>query len=321
MCLRDATCYEPENDGSAEQKRVRWMHNTTTDAVPSHLVAFLREQLHVLPELALLAGNVQASPEVTHTAVNTQRTAGHILFGEAPVQEFDRTAMSMYLLHLVLQGDYQRFTQCQLDKEKLSGASFQDLQAYTTRILNDAPAIHTMLVALAIHDLGKVEMVIKAVQKATGNVHSDHDRVLLMGLQQCPDLFPSVATLPEHYQQLLLEKLHMDFQVGQYVQAECPAASLPDATTVREEVLHFHLLHTLYDIAGAAGQSIQNGSATMTEATYQGVQLAATTLEQLYAGKTKAEVYESYLHRRATLVGLHTEPTQQQYAVCLTSIK
>ena len=289
------------------------MH-TANSEVPTPLLAFLRAQLQEIPELTLLAGTVQATPEATRPAANAHRTAGQVLFGGTSTVEFDRTAMSMYLFHLVLQGAYTQFTHCQPHTEKLREASFQSLQAYTRRTLNDAAAIHAMMVALAIHDLGKVETVIQAVQQDTGYTYNDHDTVLLMGLQHCSDLFPSFARLPEYYQELLLEKLHMDFQVGQYVQAECPAASLPDATTARADVLAFHLLHTLYDIAGAAGHSVQNGSATLTEATYQGVHLAASTLEQLYVGKSKAQVYESYLHRRADLVELHIEHTQQ-YAV------
>ena len=63
-------------------------------------------------------------------------------------------------------------------------------------------------------------------------------------------------------------------------------------------------MHALYDIAGAAGQSVQNGSAVMNEPTYENFRLAIASLERLEESQTPDEAYDTFLAQKAEKLGL-----------------
>ena len=100
-----------------------------------------------------------------------------------------------------------------------------------------------------------------------------------------------------------MNRLKTKFNIGKFIQGENVPASLEGLREIDEESLKFYLLHALYDIAGAAGQSVQNGSIVMNEPTYENFRLAISSLEKLGEGQTLDEAYDSYLYSKAEKFG------------------
>ncbi len=127
---------------------------------------------------------------------------------------------------------------------------------------------------MVVNDLGKVKGVVKNIAEKSGIKDVDHDKLLFAGLSQHPEISPSFQKLSSRHKKLILNGLKTEFNIGQFIQGENVPASLEGLKGIDEESLKFYLLHALYDIAGAAGQSVQNGSVIMNEPTYENFRLA-----------------------------------------------
>ncbi len=156
---------------------------------------------------------------------------------------------------------------------------------------------------MVINDLGKIKSVVENIAEKSGVRDVDHDKMLLVGLEQHPDISPSFQKLSPHHKELILSGLKTKFNIGQFIQGENVPASLGGLKGIDEKSLKFYLLHALYDIAGAAGQSVQNGSVIMNEPTYENFRLAICSLEKLGEGQTVDEAYDAYLAQKAEKFG------------------
>ncbi len=259
-------------------------------------------------EMGWLTGDVESTPE--KSVATTQATLAEGIYpnkDKAELVEFDRTAVGILALHWVLIGDYKSFTDCQGGPTKLTEQSFAALRAYTRDILRTDADFDAMETFMVINDLGKITEVVETVAERTGLRDVDHDKVLLVGLENHPDISPSFERLSSHHQKLILNGLRTKFNIGQFIQGENVPASLEGLQGIDSESLQFYLLHTLYDIAGAAGQSVQNGSLIMNEPTYQNFQLAIQALEEGNEGQSIFDAYDMYMTQKGESLELDTD--------------
>lgn len=268
-------------------------------------VEIIKSLTNKYPEMGWLTGNVEATPEAS-LQDQVEGTIGKHIFPDIDKKdliEFDRTAVGLLTLHWVANGDYTSFTACQKGPTKLTPEGFTRFQEYTKSILQNSDDFEAMETFMVINDLGKVKGVVESIAEKSGARDVDHDKMLLVGLEQHPDISPSFQKLSPRHKDLLLNGLKTKFNIGQFIQGENVPASLEGLKGIDEESLRFYLLHALYDIAGAAGQSVQNGSVVMNEPTYENFRLAIDSLEKLGAGQTPDDAYDAYLAQKAEKFG------------------
>ncbi|MCB1178294.1 MAG: hypothetical protein KDK36_11985, partial [Leptospiraceae bacterium] len=261
------------------------------------------------PEMRWLTGNTNSTPEAGFDSEG-KATYGEQIFPNLDKNlliEFNRTAVGILILQWVFQNDYESFTNCQNENVKLSRESFEHLKQYIHKILPDYEAVDAMIVYMVINDLTKIKSIIKEIQDKAGIQEIDHDKLLLVALRDHPETSVSYGRLSPKYQKLILNGLSAEFNIGQFVQGENVPASLKGLKSIDKDSLDFFLLHALCDIAGAAGQFIQNGSIVMTEASYLGFHQSISSLEMLNNGAGVEEVYNNYLFLKSKDLGLNIE--------------
>lgn len=266
----------------------------------------IRKLVEKYPEMTWLTGRVETTPEAS-VQQGDKQTIGQSFFphlDKKDVVEFDRTVVGILALHWVINGDYESFTACQNGPAKLTAESFKLLKEYTESILSSPEDIEAMETFMVINDLGKVSSIVKTIRQKTGIGNVDHDKILLVGLQQHPEISPSFNMLSGHHQEIIINGLSTQFNIGQYIQAENVPASLDGLVGISDENLKFYLLHALYDIAGAAGQFVQNGSVVMNEPTYKNFRLALSSLELISKGLSVSDAYDDYLAQKGAGYGL-----------------
>jgi hypothetical protein len=269
---------------------------------PTEVVRQLKEQY---PELSWLTEATDATPEAGFPS-SAEGTFGFQLFPNLPKKnlvEFDRTVVGILTLLWTLDGDYESFVACQNGPTKLTPESFAKMRAYTLSVLKTPEDIEALKTFLVINDLSKIRRVIEQITEKTSTHDVDHDKMLLVGLEQAPEISPSFQKLSPLHQARILNGLRTEFNLGQFIQSENVPASLEKLKGIDTKSLNLYLLHALYDIDGAKGQSVQDGSLVMNESAHQGFWLAVTALEELGQGHTPTEVYEAYLAQRAKVFG------------------
>ncbi len=273
-------------------------------------------------EMGWLTGGVEATPEAS-VAAQGGVTIGEQIFpalDKEDLVEFNRTAVGILTLHWVMNGDYESFTACQAEPTRLTQGGFAQLQTYTKSILKTPEDFNAMETFMVINDLGKVKSIVGQIAERTGTQDVDHDKVLLVGLENSPEISPSFQKLSPEHKEMILNGLRTKFNIGQFIQGENVPASLDGLGDVDQQSLKFYLLHALYDIAGAAGQAVQNGSVIMNEPTYGNFQLAIGSLEKIGEGQTSDVAYDAYLAGKGEQLGLDTQipgERESHYQDCL----
>lgn len=241
------------------------------------------------PELEWLKGNVNGTPE-----------------GESVSEmEFKRTKLSLDLLKWVLEGDYEHFTECQSDDVKLTKKSFAEIQQYTRGTLKTNADEYAMQAYLVINDLGKIVSFVEQIERELKLQSVDHDEILYEGLKKRPVLSPTFLALSAEYQQIILEGLKTKFNMGQFIQSENLPANLLPLQGIDPKSLNFYMLHVFYDIAGAAGHNVSNGSIIITENYWKNFKLANNAINSLICkNETALNAYNTYLIERAKMIKL-----------------
>lgn len=268
------------------------------------------------PEMVKLAGKVQATPEgITGSFVESPSKK---LFGEQHI-EFDRTAVGILAMKWVLAGDYVQFSAPHSLNVKLSLESFNHLKAYLEGILKTPEDIDAMVTYMVINDLGKINAVVEEVERLAHTVDVDHDKILLVALQEHPEISPSFCRLSPHHQHLIIKGLEPKFNIGQFMQGENVPASLNGLHGFDKDSLDFYLLHAVFDIAGAAGHINPAGAVVMTEPTYQNFRKTIDAITQLTDGKSLTAIYDHYLIERGKSLGLTIDSPADRAAlrICL----
>ncbi|MBS2034028.1 DUF1152 domain-containing protein [bacterium] len=233
------------------------------------------------------------------------------MFGEKKI-EFDRTYVGVKAIEWLLKGDYASFTECQ-DKQKLTPESFQKMSDYARSIIKDDQALDAMITFMVINDLGKIKKVVDQLAEQTGTHNVDHDKILLEALEKNGDkVSPSYGRLSPEYQHIILDGLRSQFNAGQFMQAECPAAGASGVGATSQRGMDFQLLHAVCDIAGVAGQTFQNGCKIMTQPTWDNFDLTIQALDGLKQGKTVPQAFDQYLSARAQAWGMKADTPEEK---------
>lgn len=251
------------------------------------------------PELEWLKGNVNGTPE-----------------GESCSEmEFKRTKLSLDLLKMVLEGNYEDFTKCQSDEVKLSRKSFAEIQQYTRSTLKNDADIYAMQAYLVINDLGKIVSFVKKIETELNLQSVDHDELLYEGLKQMPELSPTFMSLLPEYKEIILRGLETKFNMGQFVRSENLPANLLPLKGIDLKSLNFYMMHVFYDIAGAAGHVRNDGTTIVTEAYWKNFKAADKAITAMLNKKyTEIETYNQYLIERAKMLELNCV-SKEDYAI------
>ncbi len=247
------------------------------------------------PELEWLKGNVNGTPDGKSIAE----------------MEFKRTKLSLDLLQWVFDGNYEKFTECQLGNTKLSRKSFYEIQQYTRSTLKTDADKYAMEAYLVINDLGKIISFVEEVESKLHIQSIDHDELLYEGLKRMPELSPTFVSLSDDYKEIILKGLSTNFNMGQFIQSENLPANLLPLQGIDIKSLNYYMLHVFYDIAGAAGHVKSNGSIIVTDDYWKSFKSANNEICDMVCGKLSAqEAYNAYLSKRAEMVNLQLEGNQ-----------
>ncbi len=231
--------------------------------------------ISMYPELKWLTRTVEATPE--GTASTQLNTVSSQLFGQTHI-EFERTLVGIECLKYVLNNDYDRFTQCQKEGIKLSIENFKALRDYTLHVLQSPQDVDSMIAYTVINDLGKIQSFKNDVEQVSQTKAANHDDVLLTALQLMPEHIPSFNRLSTEWKESILNGLSADFNLAQFVQAECLPANLSRMKIMTPTAQDRYIIHTFYDVAGAAGHVNPNGSLVMSNPVYTGYQQGITAM-------------------------------------------
>ena len=170
-----------------------------------------------------------------------------------------------------------------------------------------------MITLLAINDLGKINSIKDFIESREGK-QPDHDAVLSKVLEKYSHLSPSFERLSSQYQNIILKGLKSNFNIGQFIQGENIPVSLEKAKYLDSQARNFYMLYSLYDIAGASGQFVQNGSAVMTEQNFQVFKIAVDIIQRAKHDEASEQIYAKFLRKRVEQLGLPFK-NDQDYAV------
>lgn len=265
------------------------------------------------PELYWLTNDVNATPEGKSS--NNTDSISKFLFGKKHI-EFDRTMAGIQCLKYVLNNDYESFTQCQNDEIKLTPDNFEELRNYTLSVLKTPEDVDAMLAYTVINDLGKIKNFVSDVEGQAGIKAKDHDEALLIGLKYMPQKIPSFNRLSQKYQKEILNALEADFNLGQFVFAECLEGNLTKFKNVTPEAKQLYIVHLLYDVAGVAGHINPKGSLVMTNPVYNSYMQGIESINELNS-KSENEVYDSFLMKKANDFGLPMRTPKERAIVKL----
>lgn len=203
-------------------------------------------------------------------------------------KEFKRTWCSITLLNYVLEGNYEAFSKCQ-KAGRITLESFNELREYVKSALRTPEDEDAMRAFLVINDLGKVGDFVKKIQETMGFESVDHDMILYEGLRMHPEFSPTFSRLNQKYKNLILEGLKTNFNMGQYIQSECLPANLLPLLGVTDEAFNFYMIHVLFDIGGAAGHVVPNGTIIINELYWKKFSYALHTLYDYIKGICDAD--------------------------------
>ncbi len=247
------------------------------------------------PELYWLTGDVNATPE---WQTNTQSNSiSEQLFGQKHI-EFDRTIVGIECLKHVINGDYDKFTECQKESVKMTPENFKKLRDFTLSVIKTPQDADTILAFTMINDLGKIKEFVENIEIHTQCKVKDHDEALLIALKTIPDKIPSFNRLSKIDQIDIINALDADFNLGQFVQGECLPANLSKVKTIGNRAMDLYLAHMFYDVAGAAGHVVPNGSLVMNNNVFNSYMQGINSIKENIS-KDEEETYDSFLSKKA----------------------
>ena len=206
-------------------------------------------------------------------------------------KEYKRTWCSITLLNYVLEGNYEAFSKCQ-KAGRITLESFNELREYVKSALQTPEDEDAMRAFLVINDLGKVGDFVKKIQETIGFESVDHDMIMYEGLRMHPEFSPTFNRLTQKYKDLILEGLKTNFNMGQYIQSECLPANLLPLLGITDEAFNFYMIHVLFDIGGAAGHVVPDGTVIINELYWKKFSYSLHTLSDYIKGNCDA--YSAY---------------------------
>lgn len=221
--------------------------------------------------------------------------------------------------------NYEWFVKCQKDwgKPFLEFESFKEMGVYVKEILKTTEDLGTSKnIAAAIwsilnNDLGKVtEIANKHKELKLGSNTTTHDGILADMLKAEQDgkikMFPSFRDLSKTSQQQIIDGYASGCDISQFEQLELAPVALKSLKKLDKKTLELYILHTIFDVAGAAGQVTyrqenHTGSLTMHEQTWQlFCDTSSSLLKLLDKNASSDVVFKDYVGKRLEHVGIKT---------------
>lgn len=235
-------------------------------------------------------------------------------------KEYLRTICSIRLLDYVLKNDYLAFVAAQQMDYKLTEDSFDEIRVFVESTLRTKDDIDAMKAFLIINDLGKVGDFVDKIKETMGFESVNHDVILYEGLKEHPEFSPTFSSLDKKYQELILEGLKTNFNMGQFVQSECLPVDLSPLFDIKKNALDFYMVHVLFDIAGAKGQENPNSSAICTEMYWKRFSFALDVIHDMIRHKQSASyAYNAYLKMTMKYFAL-ASPLERSVDMCVARL-
>lgn len=248
------------------------------------------------PEMTWFLAETSATPE-GRDRVNGQSSYSFALFGKESA-EFDRAATGIMAIKWILTGDFEALTRPQPQDRRLSRESFQKLRDFAVTTLRQPEDIDALVSFLVLSDLGKSKQLSARFKDL------DHDHVLLKSIENDPFQLPSFVRLTLEYQSMIKNSLKSQFSFGKFLQGEGVPANLSKVVALERRTLDFYLLHSIADIAGAAGHVEPNGSLVLTNDIFKNIEAAITALRADGLKQSEQQVYSNYLQMRGVELGV-----------------
>lgn len=245
-----------------------------------------------LPELGLLIDDEAPSPE----AVGVD------------YRELLRTACSLRCLERLWAGteeDYIVFVAGQPRDVALTRERFRALHRWLNGVLTDEIGLEGMRYLMLVHDAGKCATIVQMAQDA-GFTWNDHDELLRRvmenrGLQTA--LLPTFGVLDRGMQDVVLDVLTLECNLGQVMQGEAPAGVLVAWEGAGPRVRDWYLVHLLLDLAGVRAGDGKAGAMILTSPVMDEFDDLAKAMGSTEPVPAIAR-YSHYLRLRATALGL-----------------
>lgn len=233
----------------------------------------------------------------------------------AEVMEVNRTVMNIWLFDLVhgekspeeLQTAYEAFVAAQREKGKLRFDEFCELKTIVDEAVpaDGADRFRAMLV---YGDLGRSTRMQEYMRQRHGKAYADHDKLLAdvlddeNAIRHCMPSFLEFSIEDQVYMRACFKS---GFHLGQYQKLETLPVHLQGIQRLPKQQRDVIMLSGLFDIAGALGDKVQNGTPIIDSHTFQtfkkareSVQSADTNVYEMDPAEQALFSYEWYMAAR-----------------------
>ena len=267
--------------------------------------SFIAQILDCIPEAKYLNTKANASVE-KQGEIKTEKNFYGLTEPEA-IRAFSGLLRFKEVINHT-EDDYQQFINCQVEMKKpvLKKASFDKMKDHIMEVLYTPEDFAAQIWSILCNDLGKVHAIIDEYKKLVGDKTIGHDGLLASILQEKPELFPGFHSLSQKHQKQIISGYASECDISMLEQLELPANALQALAVLDKETLERYILHTIYDVSGAAAVFKPNGSLTMHEETWTFFNELRLILAQLHQDKPVAleKIYQDYLQFRGQSIGI-----------------
>ncbi len=321
---------------------------TSTEILGKTEEEFIKNIASMFPsETALLSGETQTSPGITHDLVSDfkeEELPSSILsvnkllpelkesYNRKNYVELNRGFTSAIALRQVLLGgedNYKAFIRGQAVAVALTREQFEALhKEYNERLHHDNLKIAAIYMA-TFNDVGKAIKILNEASIIKNRKILDHDEanaIILGHPLKRAELLPGLERLDSKIRDLICHSVGLDFNPSCFTQGEYPLypvtqiaealKKVPDE--LRESIFSLIKIESAMDVAGVRGHQAPGGAAYI-KFVHPAFDLAFNQLEALAQGKSAQQVYKSYLEQNAKKFGLN-EIKDQDEQVTLTRI-
>lgn len=205
------------------------------------------------------------------------------------------------------EADYNNFVACQIEMKKpvLSFTSFKKIREYVLETLTTPEDYAAAVWSILCNDLGKVHMLIDVYDNLPEHKGVSHDLLLAELLKLKPELFPGFMELTSVYREQIIAGYASGCDISQLEQLELPPVAIEALRKLDAKALDLYILHTIFDVSGAAAHFKSNGSLTLHEETWAFFNATREALQLLKDPNSSiSDVYNHYLQFRGHCVGI-----------------
>ncbi len=292
--------------------------NNFADLFKLDYLSFIKIIQKCIPESAYLKGKAQTSAE------GLPETKSNKDFYSLTEDEEIRAFSGLLRLKDVINGtreDYDNFVACQIQMKKpvLTYDSFQKMREYVLKTLKSTDDFAAAIWSILCNDLGKVHRVIEEYNKLSNKQTTTHDLLLSEMLKELPEFFPGFMNLPETYRDAIIKGYASGCDISQFEQLELPIVALKALTSLDKQALDLYIIHTIFDVSGAAAHFKSNGSLTLHEETWNFFNEVRACLETM-PYTTIDKVYAAYLQYRGECIGVELTTPESTALIRLAGI-